>query len=126
MAFATRTDVENRWRGLTEDEGVRADALLEDASVTLASEVDVDPADQEQAKALRAVCCNMVIRSLVASEQGSLGIEQGTMTAGPYTKSWRYSNPGGEMYVTRAEKKLLGIGRSVGRVLAPSYGPAEE
>ena len=31
------------------------------------------------------------------------------MTAGPYTQSWTFANPSGDMYLTKMEKRLLGI-----------------
>ena len=42
-AYATVADVEARWRPLSADEAVRADALLEDASQILRDEFDITP-----------------------------------------------------------------------------------
>lgn len=109
MAFATVSDVEARWRELTQDEQARAGVLLDDASAILSSLVEVDPADTQQAAALKAVCCNMVIRAMSASASDVYGVSQSSMTAGPYSQSWTYANPAGDMYLTKTERKLLGI-----------------
>ena len=110
MAFADVNDVEARWRPLTADEAQRADVLLGDASAMLAALVEVDPCSPTQGDILRSVCCSMVIRAMAATEADNLGVSQASMTAGPYTQSWTYSNSSGDMYLTRNEKRLLHIG----------------
>lgn len=109
MAFADVSDIEARWRTLSADEEARATALLDDASAMLAAQVDIDASSAEQAKLLNIVCCSMVIRAMSATEADSYGAESMTMTAGPYSQSWSYSNPTGDMYLTKYEKRLLGI-----------------
>ena len=58
----------------------------------------------------------MVRRALGAGEASiQIGATQGTMTAGPYTQSWTMSNGStGELYLGRVDKKLLGVGNSIG------------
>lgn len=114
MAFAGVSDIEARWRPLSTDERSRAGVLLEDASAILESLVRVDEDDEGQADLLKAICCSMVIRAMSATEADSYGATQMSMTAGPYSQSWTYGNPTGDLYLTRLEKKLLGIG--VGRI----------
>ena len=112
MAFATVSDIESRWRALTDDEETRADALIDDASAILTCLVDVDPTDTQQAEALTTVCCNMVIRAMSATAGDSFGVAQSSMAAGPYSQSWTYANPSGDMYLTKLERRLLGINGS--------------
>lgn len=114
MVFAEVSDVEARWRTLSTAEQSRADVLLEDASAILDRLVKVDVDDGRQASLLKTTCCNMVIRAMSATESDSYGATQMSMTAGPYSQSWTYGNPTGDLYLTRLEKKLLGIG--VGRI----------
>ena len=38
------------------------------------------------------------------------GVSQHTETAGSYSESISYSNPAGDLYLTSAEKKSLGVG----------------
>lgn len=109
MAFAEVSDIESRWRSLSADEQDRAGVLSEDASAMLAALVAVDAEDEQQAGLLRTVCCSMVIRAMSASLADSFGATSMSMTAGPYSQSWQYSNPTGDMYLTKMEKRLLGI-----------------
>ena len=108
MAFAEVSDIEARWRDLTTTETSRADVLIDDASAILSRLVDVDPNDEGQAYLLKSVCCNMVIREMSA-EADMFGVSQTSMTAGPYTQSMSYASPSGDMYLTKLEKRLLGI-----------------
>lgn len=109
MAFADVSDIESRWRDLSADEESRAAVLLDDASAMLAAVVTVDENNDEQAELLKIVCCNMVIRAMSATESDAYGASNMSMTAGPYTQSWTYVNPSGDMYITKAEKRMLGI-----------------
>lgn len=109
MAFAVVSDIEARWRDLTTAEDSRAAVLIDDASAMLSALVDVDPDDSEQAELLKAVCCTMVIRAMSATESDLFGVTQTSMTAGPYSQSTSYLNPSGDMYLTKLEKRLLGI-----------------
>lgn len=105
MAYATVSDVEARWRDLDQREEARAAVLLDDAAAMLDKLVSVT-GDAEQAAILKMVSCDMVIRAMGATQAG---LSQSSMTAGPYTQSWTYSNPSGDMYLTKTERKLLGI-----------------
>ena len=109
MAFAEVSDIEARWHPLSTEEQDRAEVLLEDASAMLSELVKVDESDEEQAELLRIVSCNMVIRSMSATEHDSFGATNMSMTAGPYQQSFTYSNPTGDMFLTKMEKRLLGI-----------------
>lgn len=109
MAFADVSDLESRWRELSTEEEARANVLLGDASAMLSALVEVDSSDYEQSQLLKMVCCDMVIRAMSATAADAFGVSQTSMTAGPYTQSFSYSNPSGDMYLTRLEKRLLGI-----------------
>ena len=112
MAFALVSDIEARWRDLSTAEESRASVLIDDASAMLEQLVDVDPTDTKQAALLKTVCCNMVIRSMNATESDAFGVANTSMTAGSYMQSWTYSNPTGDLYLTKMEKRLLGISTS--------------
>ena len=109
MAFAEVSDIEARWRSLSTDEKSRAGVLIEDASAMLSALANVDANDQQQAELLNTVCCNMVIRAMAQSGMDTFGVSQSAITAGPYTQSFSYSNPSGDMYLTKLEKKLLKV-----------------
>lgn len=109
MAYATVSDIEARWRELTADEESKAGVLLDDAAAILDTLGVFDSSDPNVAANLRIVSCNMVIRAMSAAQADTFGMSQGSMTAGPYTQSWTFSNPSGDMYLTKMEKRLLGI-----------------
>ncbi|MBQ1450564.1 MAG: hypothetical protein IIZ12_06515 [Eggerthellaceae bacterium] len=110
MLFADVSDIEVRWRTLTSDERDRATALIEDASAMIATLAkDIDVADENQLHLINTVVCNMVIRSMSATESDSYGVDSMSMTAGVYSQSWNYNNPTGDLYLTKLEKRLLGI-----------------
>lgn len=126
MAYALVTDIEARWRDLTTTEEARAGVLIDDASAMLDRLVAVDPNDAEQAALLKMVCCNMVIRAMSATDSDIFGVSQTSMTAGPYSQSMSYVNPSGDMYLTRTEKRLLGVTQgyigSIEPIIAGYYG----
>lgn len=123
MAYATVSDIESRIeRALSQDEQSRASVLIDDASAMLTALVNVDSDDQEQAQLLKQVCCSMVIRAMSATEADAFGASQMSMTAGPYSQSWSYSNPTGDMYLTKLEKRLLGITSGYIGTIEPRIG----
>ena len=110
MAYAEVDDLQDRLgRELDSDESARAEVLLGDASAVLTELVDVREGDEEQAKLLKMVCCNMVIRVMAQSASDAYGLSSITMTAGPYSQTSAFSNPSGDMYLTRLERQMLGI-----------------
>lgn len=124
MAFATVQDLESRWRDLTEDEEAKAAVLLEDAAVYLESLVVVDPEDEHQASALNIVSCNIVRRMMNVTDD-MYGVTEGTMTADIYTQRFTYSNPNGNMYITKPEKRMLGIGGTLTNIRPVIWGVHE-
>ena len=118
MAYAGVSELEARWRSLDETEQARAAVLLEDASAMLDALTDGphDPeAEPDYCKLLAIVACNMVQRSMGA-DADAFGLSQQTMTAGPYSQSWSFSNPSGDFYLTKAEKSMLGLGGGIGHI----------
>ena len=126
MAFATYTDVEARWRTLTAEERTKADALLDDAATILTGMVAVDVEDQQQAAKLRLVSCSMVIRAMVAGASSAFGVEQLDATMGPMSQTAHFANPNGDLYLTKQEKRMLGVRGGKGRILHPAYGVRDD
>lgn len=115
-AFATVENVEERWRTLSADEKTRAGVLLDDASAMIrASAPGIDKrisdGDLDAGVPLLVVCA-MVKRAMLAAE--APGVKTTQETAGPFSQSFTYANPMGDLYLTAAEKKLLGVGAQVG------------
>lgn len=102
--YATVGDVSARWRTLSDSEETRCVALLADASDLIRTTC---PNWQEAGEdTLRRVTCAAVIRALQSGDMA--GVTQSSQTAGPFSQSWSYSNPSGDLYLTKAEKKALG------------------
>ena len=119
-AYATVAGVEARLtRDLTTDEKAVCSTLLGDAAVS----IDAFAPDAF-ADAKKVVSCNMVIRALGDGSYGvPTGATQGSMSALGYSQSWTISSGGsvGEIYFSKLDRKLLGIGNRVG-----SYSPTQE
>lgn len=125
MAYADVSDIEARWRALSTDEQARAAVLLDDASVQLSRLVTVDDSDQQQLAALKMVSCNMVIRVMSAGTSAMFGATNASMTGGPYSQSWTYEAPMGDMYLTKAERALLGVSAMIVGTIPPHYHRGE-
>ena len=115
MLYAEVKDVEGGFRELSKDEQTRCAALLVEAAVIIDS---YNPGASADAKKL--VSCRMVRRQLGESDSGGgvsfpVGSTQGTATALGYSQSWTMSGgSSGELYLSKLEKKLLGVGSRIG------------
>lgn len=108
MAYATVTDLEERWRWLTDEERKHADVLLQDAAAML------EPYANASEDMLKIVSINMVKRALEA-QGDAFGFNQ---EAGDSASVWASSFPAGVITPpTRQEVVLL-------RGYAPRVGTA--
>lgn len=98
----------------------RLQGLLDRASRDIASELRqagigyADP-DEDFAADLADVACAMVHRAVGEDSAGCdipFGASQFSQTGGPYTQSATLANPYGDMFMTKAERRKLGIGRA--------------
>lgn len=106
--FATVADYEARY-GEAEDEA-RVSALLQDATNIIASQPGFSTCGRDETwwGVLETVTCAVVHRSMMAGSYAGLSnVSQG---AGGYTASVSVYNPGGDLYLTRNERRALGIG----------------
>ena len=74
--------------------------------------------------AKKDVSIRMVSRAMGTTDEAiPMGSTQGSMSALGYSQSWTIGTGGGvgELYISRLEKKLLGLGGSIG-----SYSPVQE
>lgn len=120
MAYATVDDVQARLtQTMTADQRTVCAALLDDAAVLIDAYTDdvlVDVA--------KVVSCRMVARAIGNGCDGvPMGASQGSMSALGYQQTWTMSGGGatGEVYLTRTEKKMLGVGNAIG-----SWSPVQE
>jgi hypothetical protein len=134
--YATTSDLEARWRPLTEAESTVAGILLGDASAQIRAEfptldaaiagdeaAGIDP-NVDLARSATRVVCAMVRRAMDAPDDGGFGISTVQETTGPFSRSFNYSNPMGDLYLTKAERKLLGVSGGSGRLVAGSIDTA--
>ena len=90
MMYATVQDVESGFRTLSDDEKSRCAALLEEASAIIDAYASNNP-------------------------MYPMGASQGSASALGYSQSWTLTGgTGGELYLSKLEKKLLGCGDKIG------------
>ena len=112
MIYTSVELVEAGFRTLTDEERSVCEALLEEAGVIIDA---YNSKASNDAKSV--VSCRMIRRALGSGAGASvpIGATQGTMTAGPYTQSWTMSSGStGELYLSRIDKTLLGVGNKIG------------
>ena len=118
-SFATIEDLEARWKPITDArERYKADVTLCDATTMIKGFLGQRTADPE---ALVMVTCNVAKRALVAADT-NLGVTQQSETAGPYSQSFTWANPGGDLYLTAREERLLGLKKQTATVAYPWGG----
>jgi hypothetical protein len=108
-AYATVDDLMKRWRSLTEDEQDKAAVLLDDATAMIAAECKKARAHPPEGL-LKIVCVDMAKRAM-SSPVDDIPASNVQQTAGPYSASVTFANPMGDMYLTKANRKLLGFSR---------------
>lgn len=101
-AYATLDDVQARYRQLSDSERVRTVALLDDATDLI--QTSCHGAATASVSTLKRVCCMIVIRALQSTQSG---VSQQSQTTGPFSMSFSYANPSGDLYLTRAERMAI-------------------
>lgn len=109
MSYATVNDVELRWRPLSEQESAVAAVLIEDAEDIIrgrCADLDarVTSGDLRPGTVIRVVAA--MVRRAMLNRDGE-GVEQRTMTAGPFGDSARYVNPNNNLYLSADEAAAL-------------------
>lgn len=120
MAYATVEDVQARMkRDMTTDEQAICSTLLDDAAVRIDC-TNTTASDDVK----KVVSCSMLIRVLGDGSVSDIpiGASQGSRSALGYSESWTMSvGSVGELYLSKSEKRMLGLGDRIG-----SYSPVEE
>lgn len=121
MAYAAIDDLEQLWRPLTDIERSRATALMDSAAVRIDVAAPLpdgrEPTELELA-VRREVSCEMVKRAMLA-DLDQPPLTQVQISAGPFQHSGTFVNPTGALYLTREDKKLLGIGKQRAFMVVP-------
>lgn len=123
MRYATVEEVEAGFRELNDSEKSLCGALLDEAGIVIDAYSQDAPFERKQ-----LVSCRMVRRQLDAGTGGQnaamfpLGASQASASALGYQQSWTVSGGGvGELYLSKLEKKLLGVGDKIG-----AHSPLED
>lgn len=117
--YATTDDVQKGFRVLDSDDLERCEALINEAGRIIDALNSVATDDVKN-----LVVCQMVRRALSAGDVADIpmGASQGSMSALGYTQSWTISSGStGELYLTKLEKKMLGVSNRI-----DSHSPLEE
>ena len=119
-AFATIDDLETLWRPLMLDESTRAEALLDTVSDCLRYEaIKVDKnldtmISEDESNTLsevaKSVVVDVVARVLMTSTSAE-PMTQMSESAGGYSFSGTFLNPGGGLFIKRSELARLGLRR---------------
>lgn len=118
--FASSADLKSRWPEMPD--GTVADTLLADASQLIR---DTCPRWAVVSEAtLRAIACAMVKRAMISGLDNA-GLSSSQETAGPFSQTWSYANPTGDLYLTRTEKQRLGQGRQRAFTISMESGTVE-
>lgn len=118
MYYATARDIEIRLnRTFTSEEQTTCEALLDDAAIII--DAYNEDASEDNKK---LVSCNMVARAMGnAGVDVPIGATTGSISALGYSQSWTMSSGStGELYLSKLDKKLLGVGNRIG-----SHSPLE-
>ena len=128
-AWATSTDLFARYPALSDVGTTRADTLLLDATAKInqalsAANIDFSAPTDTQAQNYESVCCAMVNRALVTElRDGSPfdipGASQASRTTGPFNEQVSFTNPLGDLYLTQAERRALGLRKIVLHSILP-------
>lgn len=112
--YANHEDLTLYWKA--PDDNTRADYLLKMASnrlrqIALDSSIDLDAKVNENEVYflnVQGVVMEATKRAL-QTPVDTVPTESYGQTAGPYSENFKYSNPSGDLYFTKAEQKLLGL-----------------
>lgn len=112
--YATVQDLKDRWPDFPVGGESQAALLLWDASVEIDA-ICPDVQARIDSGALNAripemIVCDMVRRAMIPAVAGMVGVTSNQETVGPFNRSLSFSNPMGDLYTTKKERKLLGCG----------------
>lgn len=115
MSWATVEQYEARYGAVVDVDVLQEcldDATAQINSQLAAAGIDYSEPSEDYARLLMMVCRQMAHRAMGATESAlPFGATQASQTAGPYTQSFSFGNPYGDLYITASEKRMLGIGK---------------
>lgn len=119
-AYANYKDVENGFRELSPSERTACAALLNEAAMI------IDALTQDASSDAKRIVSVRMVRRVIGSIDAEIpmGASQGSVSALGYSQSWTMPTAAstGELYLTKLDKRLLGI--AGGRI--GSYSPVQD
>ena len=112
MAYATVADVQARMtETMTTDQQNICSNLLDDAAIIIDAFNVSASTDSKKLVSIR-----MVQRAMTTIPDVPMGSTQGSMSAMGYSQSWTMGGNSsvGELYLSKLEKQLLGLGNKIG------------
>ena len=112
MAYATVADVQARMtETMTTDQQNICSNLLDDAAIIIDAFNASASTDSKKLVSIR-----MVQRAMTTVPDVPMGSTQGSMSAMGYSQSWTMGSNSsvGELYLSKLEKQLLGLGNKIG------------
>ena len=116
--FASVTEYEARYGTVPDTQTLTE--CLEDATAMICAALDAAGVDYSNpsttyADRLMRVCRQIAHRAMDATPPAGgidapFGVSQATQSAGGYSLSYSFANPYGDLFITSAERRLLGIG----------------
>ncbi|QCB97122.1 hypothetical protein E5206_09415 [Arthrobacter sp. PAMC25564] len=114
--YATLADLKAHWPGLPFEDDAAATQKLHEASIEVCGNYpDLDArilAGTMDPDIPKLVVCRMVKRSMdVSTEAPTAGFESVQFGTGPFSMGGKVLNPDGNVYLSAADKRLLGKSR---------------
>lgn len=112
--FATVSDYETRY-GDADDQDILQEILL-DATREISAALDragiaYDEPDERYRDRLMQACRSMAYRAMGQNDEDlPFGVTQYSEGAGDFSASVSFRNPYGEVYISKSERQLLGLG----------------
>lgn len=114
--YATLADLKAHWPALSADQEPEAQQKLTEASIEVrALFPDVDgrlASNALDVEVPRLVVCRMVKRAMDSPVEAMGGVQSTTQQTGPFTQTLNFTNPDGNIYLSKADKRLLSPPRS--------------
>lgn len=130
--YAELADLKAHWAKLPDEDIPEASQKLHEASVEIrgnypdldrriAVPVEDGGMDPEIPK---LVACRMVKRAMTAPDPDMAGVEQLQQNAGPFGQTLRFTNPDGNIYLSKGDRNLLKASRPKGKAFTIHPGAA--
>ena len=128
IQYASVSDLQQHWPALPVDREAEAAQKLFEATVEVrALYPDVDRRIQAEELDLSVpalVVCRMVKRAMDSPDGQVAGVNQIQQSAGPFGQTLSFTNPDGNVYLSKSDKALLSAGRVRGKAFTIHPGGA--